>query len=478
MTTIRVRSSQLALFAVLAISALDIDAKSASALFVLAAIIFLGALRKSWRPIPSVSLVVVGFIAGYALPVWFFTQTFERLPVAAVNGMMQWALRSFLVFALAYNSVARNKPAQGAIAVGWMCREKSLASFTLLSLGLISIAAWLTSVAWLGLGFVFIEGTGSNSGGGTPEQILFLFSEMKYPYFLGYLLLRQQHGVGKAHRLVFFMLGGVALVEIVAIGSKGAIIRLAAIFVLALLFERAGGLGWKKIIGGLFAAAICLFSFQVITEYRQIMRDASVSGQDIGGFAVRYEAFVESMASSMRPDERPRQTKVDSDAVGERLGSGAFGLAWTIELTGGQSPYENAFHSVLAPLYAILPRVIYPDKPIFFNSGRFASEYFGWEYGGISISLLGSLYFAWGYWGMLAAMAVVGAALAALANRIERYGAVAMGSIVYFTVVTLHLLDVGMEFQPLLINMTRVFLLLAVVRLAWGFSIRNRTWRG
>ena len=72
----------------------------------------------------------------------------------------------------------------------------------------------------------------------------------------------------------------------------------------------------------------------------------------------------------------------------------------------------------------------------------------------------------WGYWGMLAAMAVVGAALAALANRIERYGAVAMGSIVYFTVVTLHLLDVGMEFQPLLINMTRVFLLLAVVFMA------------
>ena len=475
MTRVVVRGSQLALAAILAVSSMDIDAKTASAFFVLGSIIFLVALRKPWRSIPSVSLVVVAFLVGYALPVLLFPESLERLPIAAVDEMMRWALRSFLMFALAYNAVAQNKPAVRPVADDVMRREKSLASFTLLALGMVSIAAWIISVSWLGMGFVFIEGDGSDSGGGTTGQVLFLLNEMKYPYFLGYLLLRQQSGVGNVHRLLFFVLAGLALVDIISLGSKGVIMRLAAIFVLALLLESAGRLEWKKIVGGFVAVAICLFSFLVITEYRQIMLAANAGGQDIEGFAVRYEAFAESVANSVRPDESPRRSQIDSKDVGARFGSGAFGLGWTLELTGGESPYENAFHSGLAPIYSFLPRAIYPDKPIFFNSGRFASEYFGWKYGGISISLLGSLYFAWGYWGMLAAMAVIGAVLAALANRIERHGAVAMGSIVYFTVLTLHLLDVGIEFQPLLTNMTRVFLLLAVVRLAWGFSIRIRT---
>ena len=203
----------------------------------------------------------------------------------------------------------------------------SRASFTLLSLGLVSIAAWIINVSWHGIGFVFIEGADSGSDSGTIEQVLFLLNEMKYPYFLGFLLLQWQFGVGKAQRLVFFILAMLALIDIISIGSKGAIIRLAAIFILAMLFKGARGLGWKKLVGGFLAMTICLFSFLVITEYRQIMRTANASGQNVEGFAARFDAFAESVASSVQPDESLRQTTVDADAVGERFGSGAYGLS-------------------------------------------------------------------------------------------------------------------------------------------------------
>ena len=98
------------------------------------------------------------------------------------------------------------------------------------------------------------------------------------------------------------------------------------------------------------------------------------------------------------------QTDISGEDIASRFAAPMFSFTNLLRFTNGHSPYEYAWESLLVPAYSILPRVLVPGKPVFFNSSRYAAEYYGWTNGGISVSLPGSLYYAWGYPGILFGM--------------------------------------------------------------------------
>lgn len=463
--------SQIGLFVLFGLSLFDLDARWMAVLLILCGALLFMSEKREWRPIPSVSLLIVAYLAGYAMPVLLFPEGLGRMPSDGVDRMMQWALRGFVVFSLAYSMSAKRGVQENIVGTGRQARQISYASFAYLALGAIAVAAWTTSALVYGVALTFVKGQDYGAGSGTMRQVLGLFSDMKYAYLLGYLLLRSAGYTRRIHLWVLLATLSISLIEIMLIGSKAAIIKLLVVAILSVTLGSAGRLRWSNILGGALAAIVCILSFSIIAEYRYIVRSAAGSGQEATDVGLRYQAFRRATVATISDSGPVRETEVGRSDIVSRFGSGAFGLGWILEFTQGTSPHENAINSAITPVHAFIPRFLWEDKPIFFNSGRFASEYFGWKYGGISISLLGSLYFAWGYTGILVGMAIAGFAMARLISRVERQGFIAVNSVVCLTILILHLLDVGAEFQPVVVNLTRTLVLLVVIKIIWRIRV-------
>lgn len=467
--------SQLCFFALFGLSIFDLGARWMAVLMILCGIFLFFSERRSWRPIPSVSMVIVAYLAGYAIPVLMYPQELGGLIEGAMDRMMQWSLMGFLVFSMAYSIAAKKGGKEKPVDAVHQGRNISYASFAYLALGTIALLAWLTNAIVYGVGLTFVEGQAFDSGNETVRQILGLLANMKYAYLLGYLLLRRSGRTTRLHFWLMLATIAISVFEIMLIGAKAAIIKLMVVAILSIALGNTGRLKWSNVLAGSLAIVLALMSFSIITEYRYIVRSAVSSGQEATDVGLRVDAFMQAILGAVSDRGPQRETDVDRSDIAARFGSGAFGLGWLLEFTNGVSPYENAVSSILTPLYAFVPRALWQDKPIFFNSGRFASDYFGWKYGGISISLLGSLYFAWGYPGILIGMAVAGFGLARIISRIEQKGFIAVNSVTCLTILMLHLLDVGAEFQPLVVNITRALILLAVIRLAWRVHLGRQS---
>jgi hypothetical protein len=262
--------------------------------------------------------------------------------------------------------------------------------------------------------------------------------------------------------LLFWILVGISIVEIVTIGSKASIIRGIVIVLLmgAVLPIR---LNLRQAAIGAGGLLVFYGAFLVITEYRALILADHTAGRNVFDIAVQAEAFGQAlMASAPSADAHAgRETEVKAIDVFSRLGHGTT-LSDLLEHTGRISPYEHAWESLLAPVYAVVPRFLLSDKPEFFHSGRNASEYYGWRYGGISVTLLGSLYYAWGYAGIVLGMACMGGWLAFVESKARRGNILSPHWLILLVITVLMLLDVGVTFQPILTDLIRVSLIL------WG----------
>jgi hypothetical protein len=102
------------------------------------------------------------------------------------------------------------------------------------------------------------------------------------------------------------------------------------------------------------------------------------------------------------------------------------------------------------------------------TSGDFALMV-GWTFGGISLSTPGSLFWAWGYGGIVAGMGGLGAFTAqSWARSID----VTSDSMIWRTVMimtVINLLDVGTTFQMIVVPTTRFAILIVLMR--WGTRI-------
>lgn len=461
------------LAALLGLSFLDWSTISAAILLVACAAVFIAVNCSARQPVPSVALVALAYVLGYAFLVLFNQESLRGIQPAALASAMQWAARGFAAFTLAYTITAR-VARRHTHARSTTASQCSYARFCLRIIAVLSILAWALKTARYGLSFVFIEGQVQAANSQTVLQILSLFIDFRFGFLLGYLLMRNARQARFVDHILFFSVLGLLLVDIVAVGSKGTVITLLVVLVMPTLLGARGKLKWQTVLGGLLAVALVILTFSVITEYRAILLNANRSGQSNMSLDFRAEVFSTSVLRALPGGGSPQMSDVDANTITSRMGSGAFSLGWILQVTNGNPPYENPVNSALAPLYAFAPRSLFPNKPVFYNSGQFAHDYFGWAYGGISLSLLGSLYWAWGYIGILIGMALAGIGLALLTIRVEERGFVALNSMVCFALLFVGLLAVGREFQPLLVTITRAFVVLVGIRIAWRVSVRFR----
>lgn len=458
-----------------------------AALFFLVAGLLWQAEKSSKNLVPPVTFVIVAYLLGYPIVILLptlYPELWARMAPSNIEYAMRWALRGFSAFALGY------------VFVGYLCKEIGVSVFLgyalrkgrmnyvlycLSSIGWLALLSWFCSSMFFGISLVFIEGNvvNSDSGAGTLQQVLTLLSNLRYPFFFGFILLRYSKHANM--KLTFLCIGLliVSIVEIIVIGSKGAIIRMLVVAILALSFLPVK-VNLRQIIFGMLALIVIYGSFAVITEYRLIMHKNIRSGNDLFDFSVQAESFGTAFMTSLPFTESAtdRQTEVGQKEILSRFSTGMFSFANLLNFTSRHSPYEYAWEGFLLPLYSIVPRFLLPDKPVFFDSGRNAREFYGWSYGGISVTLLGSLYFTWGFTGIITGMAILGGLLAYLVKKVRLAGLSSPHSLILLVVLLVSLLDVGMTFQTILINVFRVALILWLLHLVYplvhSFNRRQR----
>ncbi|MBK9595493.1 MAG: hypothetical protein IPO57_09105 [Rhodocyclales bacterium] len=141
-----------------------------------------------------------------------------------------------------------------------------------------------------GISLTFVEGeaVSVDSAAGSLHLVLSLLASMKHPFIFGFLVLYYWKIVDRHLLLLFALLVGISVIEIVTIGSKSSIIRGIVIVVLlmAVLPIRPN---FKQ--GLVVTTALLVFyaSFLVITEYRSIMLREYEAGRNVfrHRFAVR-----------------------------------------------------------------------------------------------------------------------------------------------------------------------------------------------
>lgn len=455
------------------ISVFDLDSwQSASLLLVMATTLAAFAHRNAVTLSPA-SLVALAYVLGFALPILipsYYPTIWTRTSAAAIEYGALWAVRGFGGFALGYATVdLLGRPVRRD---GWRsaaCDESRIAyaRFVLTWIGALALVSWLVMAFLFGISLSFIEGetVRVDSASGSLQQVLNLLSSLRYPFLLGFLILRFLRRTNE--RLVYLFVGLLVVyaIEIVAIGSKGAIIRGIMVLMLAPAFLSMR-ISRRHLMTAVLALALVYGSFLVITEYRAIMQDELLAGRDVFGLESQAKAFWSALVSSMPFTESSvsRLADVDSSDLLSRFGSGLFSLANLIAFTGQQPPFEHAVESLLVPVYSVVPRVLMPDRPSFFHAGQFAQEYFGWGYGGISVSTIGSFYHAWGYPGIALGMTLLGGLLAFSFKRAMLPHTGSVHWLVLFLVILVPLIDVGTTFQAVITNLIRVAVLLWLLR--------------
>ena len=452
-----------------ALSLFDLSGEVAAGLFLLVALVLLGISRRTGFFLSTAMLVIVAYVLAYPLEVLFydFYSGPRLIALEALEFSTLWALRGFCAFAVGYSlvlSLSRDPKAEASHDAEWVRGRISYTVYILTAIGWLVALSWALSVALFGISLTFVEGDSVSveSVAGTLQQALGLIGSLRQPFLLGFLVLYYWRMTDRHLTLLFWILVGISVVEIVTIGSKASIIRGVVIVLLAgsVLPIR---LNLRQVAIGAGGLLVFYGAFLVITEYRALILAEHYGGRDVFDIAVQTEAFGQAlMASAPFVDAHAgRETEVNAIDVFSRLSHGTT-FSDLLEHTGRISPYEHAWESFLAPVYAVVPRFLLADKPEFFHSGRNASEYYGWRYGGISVTLLGSFFYAWGYAGIVLGMACMGAWLAFVETKARRGNILSPHWLILLVVTVLMLLDVGVTFQPILTDLVRVALVL------WG----------
>ncbi len=464
----------LCLAGVSTLSMLDLSGEVAAGLFLVVALVLLAISKRDGFVLSAAMLVVVAYVLAYPLEVLFyeFYSRWGSAPLDSLDFSTLWALRGFCAFSVAYAvvvSLSRNRNRELSHNGEWVRGQISYTVYILTAIGWLAVLSWVLSVAVFGISLTFVEGKSVNveSAAGTLQQALGLMSALKQPFLFGFLVLYYKKLTDRHLTFLFWCLVGISVVEIVTIGSKASIIRgiVVVLLVGAVLPIR---LNLRQAAIGAGAVMVFYAAFLVITEYRALILAEHDAGGNVFDITVQAEAFGRALLASAPFDDayEDRETEVKANTVLSRLGH-ATTFSDLLEHTGRTSPYEHAWESVFAPLYAVLPRFILPDKPEFFHSGRNAAEYYGWRYGGISVTLLGSLYFAWGYVGIVLGMACMGGWLAFVEAKARRGNILSPHWLILLAMTAMMLLDVGVAIQPIVTDLLRVALILWMLHLLY-----------
>lgn len=330
-------------------------------------------------------------------------------------------------------------------------------------IGYLGITGSLLMLLMFGGPLETFQETAFTAQASTFRQIADSLNFIGFAYVYLYRLLKARGITTVQHRYLLIAIVGIQVIFIVGAGSKATVISLLIMLLLPTGHERSAAerqSPWRQtaILAG--AVTGVYFTFHVITAYREIMRTAVVltSAGGFERFLVQAESF--ALALQMSVGLAPAgEAVVQTGNIFDRFAYvGSFGRV--LLHTGGVPPYEAAFESFLLPLYAFLPRDLL-DKPIFFGSDDLA-RLEGWEFGGISVTLPGSLYWAWGYTGIIAGMALIGVLLGWVVSKAHASSRANIHVHLLKALFIVILMDVGFAFQPLIVNFIRY------AALAWG----------
>ena len=469
------------------ITAFDLGPFFAASLFLVIAFT-LAILSIQTTLLTPVQLVIFAYVLAFPmailLPDYFqSTSRFSPPPKALEDGML-WSLRGFAMFALGYAFVNQHKGVNQ-----YPIRERSSHFLRMRMTHAVDVTKWVGLLAIVGFASDVVMGGGITMPGITAgraivavkdiesdslRQVFGLLAGLRYPFFSMYLILRHYKQTSRALTLILSILLSASIVEFTVSGSKGDLIRIfVSIFLAMSLLPVRVRL--RNILLGLAVLFIINGTFSVVGEYRSIMNSQYKVGANISSFSVQISSFKLALSRTFTiSGSHNRQTDVSTEAIASRFGSPMFSFANLLRFTDGQSPYENAWKSLLVPVYSILPRSLAAGKPVFFGPGRHAAEYYNWKTGGISVSMPGSLYFAWGYPGILFGMFFLGSLLAYVVKQVNSGGR----NWPYWAIILVTMVVVFMEvdaiFQAALTNVTRVALLMWLLHLFYSRVRRSR----
>lgn len=205
--------------------------------------------------------------------------------------------------------------------------------------------------------------------------------------------------------------------------------------------------------------------FYLVTAYRteialQPVNPSATFSETVG---MQMDAFSRAFSGLIEGRKISSEGASDTAAMLDRLAH-VMSLALVFETTHGVPPYEHFWETLLAPVLAFVPRDLVGDKVIFMSSGTFA-QLQGWTFGGLSLTTAGSIFWAWGYGGIVLGMMLLGALLSGLYLAGLKDGPAGLIARCLMLRMVLSMLDVGVEFQPIVVGIARMFLMLLALLL-------------
>ena len=446
---------------------LDLSVSWSCFVFITLAVLLFFQQRVDDTPLPPVFLVLLANILGYPIIVvvpWLYRDLWAHMNPYIIQLTMLWATRGFAAFCCAYllgDAFTRYFHRQSHH--DWNDAERlAYIRYIVHAIGILSVIAWLVRIYYFGLGLTFIDTRTAidvNSAQSSISIILNQLVDLRNPFFFLFGIISVRRLYDRFMWLLFTAIAAELLLEIMVIGSKGTII-LPLIIAALVITCTTRRMSLKQFCASALIGLTVYMSFMVITEYRDIMSDKHRRGEDVFDVSVQTETFTEAFLASLPFTEKikQRRTIVTEEGIFNRISSGIFSFGNLLYFTGGRSPYEHAWQSFLIPLYGVVPRAII-EKPLFFNAGRFAQEYFHTTTTAISVSTLGSFYHAWGYGGILAGMATLGAVFAFFIRRVL-FRSAALNSAVFMVSMLIGLVNVGSSFVGILTDLCRLAVIL------------------
>jgi len=265
----------------------------------------------------------------------------------------------------------------------------------------------------------------------------------------------------KTLKILFYIILFIHILFCIGGGSKLYIISLL------LCFTFAGSFTKTKITIKLFFTAVIIvgliyITFLVIGNYRFIAKKAYTYQTEtdiISSIKSQGDMFFQAIERSIEKSatfDEYEETTITNNIFSRLCYIGS--ITQLFSITRGNPPYEHAIETILVPLFSLLPRDIY-NKPEFFHSGLFA-KLLGWDFGGYSVTLIGSLYWAWGYIGILFGMFIVGIIFANIAVKSRYPSLYGARNKVLFILLSLALINPGHIFQSITTELIRMWVFL------------------
>ena len=423
----------------------------------------------------TLAAAIVSAAYFLACPVAYLTTglvrggSFDAISTESIDLALLWSWRGYLCFLLGY--LVASQFSKSSAASADIRRRYRNAHGLAMVLGISSLLATLVEVVVSrGVPFRFLSRSESGFKESSLQMMVHYPERLGFAFLFLYVTVKIAGRGSRALDWLFLFVVAAYLILAAGSGSKAIFISLILSVFLPLLLVRRRW-SWRQLFGGVVVAGAVYVVFGLVSDYRVIVR-MSPPADDLGVSATleyQMEKFSEALRTTaggiFTADGIVSPAGVEPSVSAQmisRSGSSLRSFASLLEITGGVSPQENSGNSVLTPLFAFVPRSLYSEKPHFFDSGDHAAFYY-WTSGGISVSLMGSLYWAWSFPGVCIGMAILGMTLAALSRR----AASSMASWPVYSglwiLIILAVADSGVTFHAIATDLVRLGLLLLIL---------------